>query len=175
MYNLNFKYIVELFFLFSSLLTIWIILSGRLEIVCIICGVLSSLIALYIFKKITRDNYLLHKILLNTYRFSIVRLIHYILWLIYQMFISSIYVAKQVLQPKFNAHMPIIILFAASHNHTESSIALFAHSVTLTPGTLTLDVVYHNEIYLLRICIMNHSLECGISAIEMRVLKIILS
>lgn len=85
------------------------------------------------------------------------------------MILSSIYVTKKVLQIKPKLE-PIIILKKCK-GHNDESIALFANSVTITPGTLTIDVENKKQTYLSTICLIDKSLETGISEIENKVLK----
>nr|WP_330359218.1 Na+/H+ antiporter subunit E [Wolbachia pipientis] len=59
--------------------------------------------------------------------------------------------------------------------HNDESIALLANSVTITPGTLTINVESKQKTYLSTICLIDKNLESGISEIENKILKILRS
>lgn len=66
------------------------------------------------------------------------RLLLYLPWLVGQIFISSLQVARLVLSPKL-AIDPRVLRFRCSLPHNVARATL-ANSITLTPGTVTLDV-----------------------------------
>ena len=77
--------------------------------------------------------------ILAPYRFVItVRFLAYIPWLIYQIVLANIHVAKLALGPKKNLD-PKIIRFK-SKLESDISFVTFANSITLTPGTITVDI-----------------------------------
>jgi multicomponent Na+:H+ antiporter subunit E len=89
----------------------------------------------------------------------------------YQIILSSIYVTKKVLQP--NLKLEPIIILKKCKGHNDESIALFANSVTITPGTLTINVESKQKTYLSTMCLIDKNLESGISETENKVLKIL--
>ncbi|MDN5248368.1 MAG: Na+/H+ antiporter subunit E [Wolbachia endosymbiont of Tyrophagus putrescentiae] len=153
---------------FIVLFTLWIILSGYFEPFFLFCGIFSSIFTLFIFKRLINAESALSSIL-NSSRLSLLSLISYIPWLTYQIIMSSIYVAKKVLQPNFQFE-PVII-FKKCNKHNDESITLFANSVTITPGTLTISVTKKQRVYSSTICLMDKELESGVSEIENKVLK----
>ena len=66
------------------------------------------------------------------------RFIKYIPWLLYQIFMSNIHVASVVLRRK----MPIKpqVLTFKTKLETDISCVTLANSITLTPGTITMDI-----------------------------------
>jgi multicomponent Na+:H+ antiporter subunit E len=67
-----------------------------------------------------------------------IRFIKYIPWLIYQIILANIHVAKVVLHPKMNDLIdPHIIKFKTKLKR-DMSLVTFANSITLTPGTITI-------------------------------------
>ncbi|WP_168464044.1 Na+/H+ antiporter subunit E [Wolbachia endosymbiont of Ctenocephalides felis wCfeT] len=164
---MNFKQEIRFFSLyFLILFALWIILSGYFEPFFILCGISSSILTLFIFRRLVNAEKSLNKILNSKKKLSFWRLIIYIPWLMYQIILSSIYVAKQVLQ--FKLKLEPIVIQKKCKGHNDRSIALFANSITITPGTLTVNV---EKTYLSTICIINKSLESGISEVENQVLK----
>ena len=67
-----------------------------------------------------------------------IRLPGYLLWLIGQMLLSTYTVAKVILFPKKCPADPQLIAFDSPQPSVVHGV-LFANSITLTPGTLTLD------------------------------------
>jgi multicomponent Na+:H+ antiporter subunit E len=170
MKNFNFRQEIKFFSLsFIILFVIWIILSGYFEPFFISCGILSTISTLFIFRRLINAENSLSQILNSRSRLSLDRLVNYILWLTYQIILSSIYVTKKVMS--FNLQLKPVIILRKCTGHNDESIALFANSVTITPGTLTIDVESKQQAYLSIICLIDKSLEGGISEIENKVLK----
>lgn len=69
---------------------------------------------------------------------EVFRFIKYLPWLIYQITLSNLHVAYLVLSPK----MPIEPRVIRIKTKLKSDLALltFANSITLTPGTITVDI-----------------------------------
>ena len=65
-------------------------------------------------------------------------LIRYVPWLIGQVIRSNLDVARRIVSPELPIH-PSVIKVDATH-HTEVGRVTYANSITLTPGTITLDV-----------------------------------
>ena len=65
-------------------------------------------------------------------------LMRYAPWLIIQIIRSNLDVAKRIVNPKLPIH-PTVIHVDAAH-HTEVGRVTYANSITLTPGTISLDV-----------------------------------
>lgn len=173
MKNLNFRQEIKFFSLaFITLFVLWVVLSGYFELFFILCGITSSIFTLFVFKRLINAESSLSQILNGKSRLSF-WLISYIPWLMYQMILSSVYVTKKVLQIKPKLE-PIIILKKCK-GHNDESITLFANSVTITPGTLTINVENKKQTYLSTICLIDKNLETGISEIESKVLKILRS
>lgn len=156
---------------FAILFSLWIILSGYFEPFFILCGVFSSVFTLIIFKRLIDAESALSQILNDSGRLSFYQLISYIPWLVYQVILSSIYVTKKVL--RFKSTVEPIVIVRECTGHNDKTIALFANSVTITPGTLTINVEKKQKTYLLTICLIDKDLESGISAIESKVLKML--
>lgn len=71
-------------------------------------------------------------------RLRTLRVIGYIPWLLWQMLSSSVYVARVILWD-FKKVDPLLIAFS-SRQPSEIHRAVLANSITLTPGTLTVDL-----------------------------------
>lgn len=121
------------------LFVLWIILSGKLDAVHLLMGAVSTIC-----------------ITLGTYRLLLLppaigpetvhpamvvpwgRLLTYIPWLCWEIVVASVQVAYLVLHPKMPIS-PCLIRFRMPLPHTLARLTL-ATSITLTPGTVTLDV-----------------------------------
>lgn len=149
-------YFVELsIFLF----VLWLMLSGRTEVRFLLMGVGFSLLTSFICapfltvknQKNGQEYFLM--------RVNIFRLFVYFIWLLKEIFISGLEVTKIVL--KKEEIEPKIVYFRMDYENPTAA-ALLAASITLTPGTITLDInemgVY--EVYALNSCCAE-SLLCG--------------
>ncbi|MCP4599402.1 MAG: Na+/H+ antiporter subunit E [Proteobacteria bacterium] len=118
---------------FIILFAFWLLFSGHYDIFHMSLGVIcSALIAV-----VSGDLMILdmepHNRIVKTRRFII-----YIPWLIYQVVLANIHVAYLVLNP--NEIHPRIIHFKTKLKSDFSMVA-FANSITLTPGTITMDII----------------------------------
>jgi len=114
------------------LATAWLLWSGLYKPLLLILGFLSCALTVLIVRRMKLfddETYSLH--------FSW-RLVRFWGWLAKEIWLSSIEVAKIVLHPKCPVSPRIVVLQTrASDNFTQ---VLLGNSITLTPGTLTLDV-----------------------------------
>jgi multicomponent Na+:H+ antiporter subunit E len=76
---------------------------------------------------------------------EIIRLIKYLPWLLYQIYLANIYVVKLALSPRMSDRLyPHIVKFRTKLNK-DVSVFTFANSITLTPGTIT--VLVENDYF----------------------------
>jgi multicomponent Na+:H+ antiporter subunit E len=110
----------------------WFSLSGQTEPLFLILGVVSSLLVAY-----WSHDLLFGKIGKGPYTRKIILLVKYFFWLSWQIVMSNLHVIYVVLNPKMPID-PAIIRF--KHDlKTDMGIVLLANSITLTPGTVTID------------------------------------
>lgn len=77
------------------------------------------------------------------------RLLAYVPWLLKEIFVANVEVAKVILDPKMPIS-PRIVVFHGTQD-TDVGRALYANSITLTPGTITTGVENHDfQIHALR-------------------------
>ncbi len=130
--------------LFLILLAVWFILSGVFRLPFTAYGIIASLvISTHCLKsckfkgiKTDRIYYVFH---INPFRF-----LFYFIWLVGEIIKSSLSVAKVVLTGE-KAMNPKILWFKADYDHPTAK-TLLANSITLTPGTVTLDI-FDNGVY----------------------------
>lgn len=125
------KYIIVFIMLFVS----WVIWSGLFDAFHLALGFISCLIVTYmsadmLFK---RKEFKAADIT-KTFRF-----IAYIPWLFYQIMLSNIHVARIVLSPDMPID-PEVVIYKTTLKK-DISITTYANSITLTPGTITADII----------------------------------
>ncbi len=120
---------------FLILFILWIVLSGRFDGFHITLGLISSAIV----AAISGD-------LMFTSRqprgiFSLwLRMIAYVPWLMYQIFLANVHVMYLVFHPKMTELINPKIIEFESRLKGDYARTAFANSITLTPGTITVNV-----------------------------------
>jgi multicomponent Na+:H+ antiporter subunit E len=120
---------------FLILFLLWIVFSGKFDAFHIALGLISSAIV----AKISGD------LLFTSTRpqglFSLwLRLFAYIPWLIYQIFLANVHVMYLVFHPKMMDLINPKIIEFESRLKSDYGRTTFANSITLTPGTITVNV-----------------------------------
>jgi len=117
---------------FIHLYVFWILLSGHFDIFHLSLGVICCALVAYgthdlVFEGLPID--------MHT---EVIRFIKYLPWLVYQIILANIHVAYLALSPK----MPIEPRIIKIKTKLKRDLALvtFANSITLTPGTITVDI-----------------------------------
>ncbi len=125
-------------FLQALMLTaIWLILSGKLDLIYFLWGFISIAFTMWLFNR-------LHAIPLadnepcGSTRIIIPRLLVYLVWLVGEIIKSGVYVAYVVLHPKMPIQ-PMLVRFTSKQPNVLARVIL-GNSITLTPGTITLDI-----------------------------------
>ncbi|PKK93992.1 MAG: hypothetical protein CVV61_01770 [Tenericutes bacterium HGW-Tenericutes-6] len=123
-----------LIFLCFLLMSFWLVLSFRLDLEVVIIGFFACLLVLLYNFDLVFNDMEATKITLKT-SFQLLRLLVILIW---EIFKSNIHVAKIVL----SKHMPIDPGFESVRNPLKKDLnqTLFANAITLTPGTLTIDI-----------------------------------
>jgi len=134
-------------FIFSPILLLvlfWLALSGHYTALLLALGAVSCVGVQLIAKRmqiIDHEGYPIHLISW--------RIVPYWIWLIKEILLSTMAVAKLILTPKDNLRQSVARLPATKMSDMEKSI--YANSITLTPGTLTLEIDQsHIEVHTLR-------------------------
>lgn len=116
----------------ASLIVAWVLWSGMFKPLLLALGVVSCLLVGFL---AVRMGYFESRMF--ALRISH-RLLGYWLWLFKEIVKSSLDVARIVLARKLELHTRVVELDAAALDDVEQ--AVLGNSITLTPGTLTLDV-----------------------------------
>lgn len=122
-----------------ALMTLWIVLSGEIDWFHLTAGMLSALAITFGTNRLLMlppaiGPASLHPFAAHPWR----RLITYVPWLFWQIVISSVQIAYVVMHPKLPI-APCMLSFQVKLPHALARLTL-ANSITLTPGTVTVDV-----------------------------------
>ena len=125
---------------FLVLFAFWLILSGKLEIKYLIFGVLSAALVTFITQDLLEPEERRRTAAsgMTAGLKSAWRLVLYFVWLVREVIISNLQVARIVLHPK----LPIDPGLLRFRTRLQSRVGhiLLANSITLTPGTITVDL-----------------------------------
>jgi multicomponent Na+:H+ antiporter subunit E len=121
---------MRLFYWTLLLFVLWLILSANLQIANILLGATLSFAVAFIYTKL-----FVHKDFeaINPFWFFV-----YLLVLVKNLIISNLQIAKRVLSPDMKLAPAIVAV--KTELTSDWKKLLLANSVTLTPGTLTLDI-----------------------------------
>ncbi len=114
------------------LIAAWLLWSGFFKPLLLALGALSCALTLYIVRRmgyLDKDTFAFH------YNFG---LLGFWAWLAREIVASSMEVARVVLRRDLDIHPRVVALDATDLDRLDQ--ALLGNSITLTPGTLTLDV-----------------------------------
>lgn len=119
----------------------WIILSGMFDYFHLTLGVISCSIVTIM----SHDLFFKPGASIKKHSRKIIMFLRYIPWLLYRILLANLHVVYLVLNPKTLID-PQIVRFKSI---LESDIArvTFANSITLTPGTITMDIADNGEFF----------------------------
>lgn len=129
---------VHLISMVIMLFAFWLALSGKFTVKFLIYGVLTSVVTawltyplLLVYNKDNSRRYFVFGI-------SVFKFVKYSLWLLWQLILANIDVAKATTGQNLEID-PKVIRFYFKADNPMSSVVL-ANSITLTPGTVTINV-----------------------------------
>jgi multicomponent Na+:H+ antiporter subunit E len=117
-------------------MAVWLILSGMYDFIHIFYGVISVAFVVWLNDRLTPLPLAGERCGERRIIFS--RLLLYIPWLLWQIALSGIYVARVVLKPHPRL-APTIVRFTSRQPGVVARVIL-ANSITLTPGTITVAI-----------------------------------
>jgi multicomponent Na+:H+ antiporter subunit E len=123
--------------LFGLPLGLWLLMSGHYDVFHISMGILSSAIVVLLNARLNKHYFLIE----NAGGYTPIRLgrvFLYIPWLIWQIVLASLQVARIVLDPRRPVD-PSLVKFKTRYPNALAQVFL-ANSITLTPGTITLEL-----------------------------------
>lgn len=117
---------------FILLFGVWLLWSGHTEPLLLALGVLSTALVTWL-------SYRMRLIDREAFPYHLTwRLLGYIPWVLWQVIKTNVDIAKIILHPK----LPIFshLVFLEVKQKTELGRVIHANTITITPGTVTLDV-----------------------------------
>ena len=109
----------------------WVVATGSFTLPNLLLGALVSAAGLFVVRRYVSRPHVLPRVL---------RIVSLGLLFIGELVLSALRVARLVIRPDLNAHIrPAIIAFPLSLTR-DAEITLLANLITLTPGTLSVDV-----------------------------------
>ena len=124
------------FFLsFAILFLLWIVFSGRFDVFHITLGIISSAIVAFF----SGDLLFTSDEPWGIFRLWF-RMLAYIPWLLYQIFLANLHVMYLVFHPRMMELINPQIIEFDSQLKDDFARTTFANSITLTPGTITVNV-----------------------------------
>jgi len=112
------------------LFALWLILSGSLHIQNLLIGLVVSYAIALLYVKMFKDE--------TVYRFSVSAFFQYLWILLKNLVKSNLQINKRILSPEMNISAAIVAV--KTDLESDWKKLLLANSITLTPGTLTLDI-----------------------------------
>lgn len=114
---------------FAACFTLWLVLSGHPTPLHLAQGVLAAALVAYL----NRDLELLSASVRCGPRF-----LAYVPWLLKEIVVANVQVVRLVLHPRLPVD-PVMVRFRTRLT-SDLAVTTFANSITLTPGTVTIDV-----------------------------------
>lgn len=112
------------------LMLFWIILNEQISLANVLIGSVLGLIAV-----IFTDHYLLVGDYKYYYKLRMSLIIKYLIYLVYEIYISGFKVIGRIISGKTN----VAVFEIETHLKDDYLVCLLANFITLTPGTVTLD------------------------------------
>lgn len=116
----------------SLVFLFWFMLSGHTEPLLIVLGIISTVLTIYLSKRMDIIDH-------ESYPFHLsARLLRYYPYLAKEIVVANIDVIKRIIKPNLSISPQIFTLPA--EKQTDLSKVIYANSITLTPGTVTLEL-----------------------------------
>lgn len=160
---------------FFVLMVLWLILSGYFNVFFIVSGMCSAVLSLVIV------NILLERIHYNngervihissecSFTFFI-RSLYYIVWLVKQIVVSNICIVKKIWKLKLDTDSCVFKLITVQQKN-DLGVLVLANSITLTPGTVSVDVIKEDR-YKIKVLAIDKELISGVDDIDNKVKEI---
>ena len=122
-------------FTFGVCMITWLVLSGKFDLFHISLGIVSSAIVTY-----TSGDMLLKARRLGGLPGNWLRFIAYVPWLLFEILRANMHVMRLVFHPRMMELIDPRMIRFESRLNDEMARFIFANSITLTPGTITVYV-----------------------------------
>lgn len=121
---------------FAVLLAIWVVFSGLLDPFHLSLGLISCGLVTWLSSDLLFDD---RAVSMRRRAVQAWRLVHYVLWLTWQIVLSNIAVLKLAFSPRSSLQPQIVRYRTPLKSDFEKF--LLANSITLTPGTVTIKIL----------------------------------
>lgn len=111
---------------------LWLLLSGHFEPLLLALGAVSAIVVALIAYRMDVADHEGHPIHLSW------KMPLYWIWLAWQIILANFHVARRIIHPRLPIH-PTVFKVSTSQ-HSELGQVIYANSITLTPGTVTISV-----------------------------------
>lgn len=115
-----------------TMFALWLLMSGVYKPMIVGFGFVSAVIAVLVVRRMDQVDQDHLKIPLNPLKF-----LWYLVWLMGEVVKSNITVTKMILSPKMGVRQHIF--YVPNTQKSELAEVIFANSITLTPGTITVE------------------------------------
>lgn len=127
----RYLYYLQLVILFT---VVWLVLFETINVFLMISGILISIAVIYFCEKYLVDDYLY-----VFYPFNIFKLLRYAFFLLFEIYKSGLSIIPYIISGK--ASPGFVDIYTDLEKNID--IVVLANSITLTPGTITVDVQGH--------------------------------
>lgn len=117
----------------SSLAIFWLLLSGFFQPLMLAFGIISVALVVFLLARMDRVDHEVESVFIGP------KLIHYCVWLMGQIVASSVQVTRLVWGARSQLE-PQVGYIEMSESNKRGQV-LYANSITLTPGTLCVDII----------------------------------
>lgn len=120
---------------FAILFSLWLILSGQYDLFHLTLGVISCILVVLFSGDLLFQGSGVSEVVRLWFRMAA-----YIPWLLYQIVLANLHILYVVLHPRMMDLIDPAIIRFHSRLRSELGLVVFANSITLTPGTITVYV-----------------------------------
>ena len=159
------KKIFSFLLTFFIMVVVWVLLSGKFDAFHLSLGVISCAIVAYFSGDLIFDSPKIRGLPVAWMRF-----IRYIPWLLYQIFLANLHLLYLTFHPRMKDLIDPQIIRFRSQLKKELALVTFANSITLTPGTITVNVTVLGRFSVH--CIDDKSAQSLPGEMEERILKV---
>ena len=131
----NRNFVAPFVLTFLIMFSFWVLFSGKFDFFHISLGIGSSLFVAAVSKDLFFPSSIKPGFILCWFRFA-----GYVPWLFYQIFLANLHVLYLVFHPRMKELIDPKIINFSSKLSNDISRTTFANSITLTPGTITVNV-----------------------------------
>jgi len=125
---------------FFVLFTLWVLLSGMLDAFHLSLGVLSSAFIVWV-----SYDFFPRELDLCWRPSSILAIFIYIFWLIAEIIKANVAMLRLVFRKDITAHIEPDIVYLQTRLRSPMALTIFANSITLTPGTISVTINGNGE------------------------------